>query len=105
VFEPDMEIVRGRRHALPGDRAHGLLGHPGDVLEIQLVECVGQRLCACFRRDLSFLVIGWRRSHELVKWPSTPAPLPSNPRPPNIALGPGLPGWRQDVDPPRSFMA
>ena len=39
VIEPDVEIVRRRRHALLGHRPHGLFRDRRRVLEIQLVEC------------------------------------------------------------------
>ncbi len=61
VSEPDLEIVRGRRHALLGDGAHGLFGHPGHVFEIQLVECVSQGRGRYLRSGRSFLVVGVRK--------------------------------------------
>jgi hypothetical protein len=67
VVEPDVEILRRRGNALRRDGAHGLFGHPGHVLEIQLVERVGQGRALVSVGIYLFLLAGYGRSHEIVK--------------------------------------
>ena len=74
VSEPDVEIMRCRRNALPGEGGHGLFGHAVHIFEVQFVEGVGQgdALATC-----GYIFSCCLGGEALTNWLSAPQPARS----------------------------